>query len=80
MIPQGKCPKCGKTVNRVLIDEVKGYIGIKAAWICNSYLCPSCKTVLSVQIDPIAIKTDTVKEIKAVGVDDESRSAMLVGP
>jgi hypothetical protein len=34
------------------------------AWRALAYTCPSCDAVLSVQIDPIAIKTDTVKAIK----------------
>ena len=61
----GKCPKCDKQVHRVNLHTVEGSAGIgSSTWKCVTYSCPSCHAVLSVQIDPIAIKTDTVRQIK----------------
>ena len=60
----GKCPKCEKTISSVKIEAVDGLIGFQKKYHCVSYLCPSCSTVLSAQIDPIAIQTDTVNAIK----------------
>lgn len=61
-----KCPHCKNTLSSVRLSnpEVKGtarsYKGV-------AYSCPSCDAVLSVGIDPLAIKTDAVKELfKAV--------------
>jgi hypothetical protein len=32
-------------------------------WRAIAYCCPKCQTAISVQIDPVALKTDTVNEI-----------------
>ena len=63
MINIGKCPKCEKTLSSVNIEDVKVNVGFKPAWKGISYLCPFCNSILSVQIDPIALKTDIVNEI-----------------
>ena len=34
-------------------------------WRCVSYCCPYCNTVLGVQIDPVALKADTINELVA---------------
>ena len=33
-------------------------------WKCIAFCCPHCNSILSVQIDPIAIKTDIVNELR----------------
>ncbi len=64
MINSGKCPKCEKTISSVKIEEVTASIGIGGSdWNAISYCCKSCNTVLSVQIDPIAIKTDILNAL-----------------
>lgn len=61
----GKCPKCEKLIPHVTLQAIT----IKTAliggtdWLGVSYQCPFCRTVLSVSIDPIALKSDTVTEI-----------------
>lgn len=63
----GKCPKCGKPISKYLLegapaapkDQDKGFPAI-------SFLCPSCKTVLGVQIDPVTVMSDTVKRLKVM--------------
>ena len=65
MIKLGKCPKCEQHISSVKIEHVdvkEGIIG-PASWHGVSYLCPSCNSVLSVQIDPIALKADIVSEL-----------------
>ena len=61
---QGKCPKCERAVSSVVIDGVSAseFLG-SSSWKGISYLCPHCKTILGVQIDPIAVKTDTVNAV-----------------
>lgn len=62
----GKCPKCEKNIHRIKLETVDASAGLSSTtWKCVNYLCPHCFTVLSCQIDPIAIKTDTVREIKS---------------
>ena len=60
MISQGKCPKCEKTMTSVAIEDVDVVVGLQSKWRGITYLCPHCKTVLSVGIDPVALKTDTI--------------------
>ena len=58
----GRCPKCEAPISSVTIET----ISVKAKpqnWTGVSYLCPSCSWVLSVAIDPIAIRTDIVEQI-----------------
>jgi hypothetical protein len=58
-----KCPKCEKVIIQFRINTVVGAMPFKNKWNCVSICCPYCHTVLSVQIDPIAIKADTVNEL-----------------
>ena len=56
----GKCPKCGEIVSSVRIEDLDVNLGPGINWQGVSYCCPSCDTVLSVQIDPVALKTDII--------------------
>lgn len=57
-----KCPKCEKLIGNVTMTALPGNLGFNQ-WNCVSYNCPFCNTVLSVGIDPIAIKSDIVDEL-----------------
>ncbi len=63
----GKCPnaECAKVVSQVTIASVqcREVLG-RVAWRGVSYACPFCNTILSVQIDPVALKTDIVKSLR----------------
>ena len=63
MINSGKCPKCQKVISCVKIEGVDVKEGFESRWRGVSYYCPHCYTILSVQIDPIAVQTDTVDDI-----------------
>lgn len=54
----GKCPKCA-----VDCEYVEIRVKLQAKWKGVQYLCPSCKPILSVQIDSVALMTDTVKQV-----------------
>ncbi|TLX12132.1 hypothetical protein [Rhizobium sp. MHM7A] len=60
----GKCPKCDSHMPYVKFEgiEARQNFGTNA-WSSVSFLCPVCSTVIGVQIDPVAIKTDTVNAI-----------------
>ena len=62
MISFGKCPKCEKPVSSVKAEAISAVVGLEN-WKAVSYCCPWCDTVLSVQIDPVAIKTDILKAL-----------------
>jgi hypothetical protein len=64
MLPSGKCPKCQKVVGHARVEHIEIRRGFdEPAWHGVSYVCPSCSTVLGAGIDPVALKTDTVKAI-----------------
>ena len=65
MFNSGKCPNtdCRRTITKVHAEDVEVMVGLQPAWVGLSLLCPHCKTVLGASIDPIALKTDIVKEI-----------------
>lgn len=54
MTNQGECPKCGKRVLHVRIENVVGTVGDESIGRCLSYSCIHCNAVLGVQIDPRA--------------------------
>ena len=46
MAIQGECPKCGKRVLHVNIDNVVGMVDGNSSARCLSYRCIHCKTCL----------------------------------
>ena len=48
---QGECPKCGKRVLHVNIDNVVGMVDGNSSARCLSYSCIHCHVVLGVQVD-----------------------------
>ncbi len=63
MLNVGKCPKCEKLVSNVKIEELRVDVGYLPAWKGVSYVCPWCNAIMSIQIDPVALKTDIVNEV-----------------
>ncbi len=59
----GSCPKCEKPLMRVTIEDVEVSAIAGRALRGLNYLCPTCHAVVSVGIDPIALKADIVNEI-----------------
>lgn len=58
----GTCPKCNNAVMSVNLKEVP-ISAAGANWVGVSYQCGSCNCVLSVGIDPVALKADIVNEV-----------------
>ncbi len=60
----GKCPKCENTVLYVNAENVEIRTGAGGeTWNGISYKCPLCETILSVSIDPVALKTDILSDV-----------------
>lgn len=59
----GKCPKCEKSLTYVNLGDGDVKVRLGNTWKGISYVCPYCHTIISTQIDPIAIKTDLVNEL-----------------
>lgn len=51
MTIQGECPKCGKRVLHVNIEQVIGMVAGDSKARCISFSCIHCNTVLGVQMD-----------------------------
>ena len=64
-----KCPKCEKVITYVRFKGVESRQSFGSNRLNSiAHCCPLCDTVLSVEVDPIAVKTDTVNAIlKALG-------------
>jgi len=66
----GKCHHCDRVVLNVLVEAITVNEGFTPAWKGASFLCPYCRAILSVGLDPIALKTDIVNEVvKRLGRD-----------
>jgi transposase-like protein len=61
-ITMGKCPKCEQKLTRVHVENVALEAG-SSSWHGVSYCCPYCHAVLSVELDPVALKADIVKQL-----------------
>ncbi|WP_374248837.1 hypothetical protein [Thermomonas sp.] len=54
MTIQGECPKCGKRVLHVHVEQVLGMVAGESKARCLSYSCIHCRAVLGVQMEPRA--------------------------
>jgi uncharacterized protein with PIN domain len=63
MFHAGKCPKCDKTIAHAKAEAIELRVSPKEIYKGVSYLCPACKAVLGVEIDPIALKADIVRMV-----------------
>lgn len=60
-----KCPHCDKVLTRVTLKPLDGQIPLdQSKWKCVAYGCPVCQKAISIQMDPIALKADTIAEVK----------------
>jgi hypothetical protein len=61
----GKCPGCGNVITSVSAEHVDVTRGFEAKFHGVSFVCPNfaCQRVLSVAVDPLALKNDIVKEV-----------------
>lgn len=67
---EAKCPYCGVHVNSVVMERIivkpNFYTGSGGEYGGVSYACSACRKVLSVSIDPIALKHDLLEEISEI--------------
>lgn len=61
----GICPKCGKNVQSLLIQEVKGdVVPMGASYHCITLRCRHCNTVLGAQVDPVKVRDDILDALR----------------
>jgi len=58
----GKCPYCGNNVARLDGNGVTVSFGLAGPRKAVTYNCPSCHAVLSCEIDPVALRAETVAQ------------------
>lgn len=60
-----KCPYCNTNITSIRIKTIPAYNEQNTEWKWIAYTCSNynCNAILSVWIDPVALKTDTVNEI-----------------
>lgn len=59
----GKCPGCGKAILRATLHPIDISQPFGSTWKGVTYNCTSCSTVLSVAIDPFALKNDIINGV-----------------
>jgi len=66
MLISGTCPKCGKEITRALVKAIPVSTSIIAGieYRGVSYMCPSCRCVLGISMDPIAEQAELLSKIK----------------
>ena len=63
MFHSGKCPSCEKPVSHVKVETIQIAPGPYESYAGVSYLCPDCRAVLGVGIDPLALNADVVSQL-----------------
>lgn len=59
-----KCPSCQKSISYVRFRGIESRQAMgRNVLNAIAHLCPSCLSVLSVQVDPVALKTDIVRAV-----------------
>jgi hypothetical protein len=67
-IPVGKCPNCQEAIPHVVVESIGTQKPIAGGWNAICFRCPSCRTILGVQFDPVALRQDIVESVlKALG-------------
>ncbi len=67
MAGTGKCPKCAKTVAKLHLESVAASLEKQdKSFPTVVFSCPSCRTILGVQIDPVTVISGTVKRLTTV--------------
>lgn len=62
MAKELKCPKCGKPITELKLDAIKASLDEQnRKFPAVTFSCPSCRSVLGAQIDPVAVMSGTVK-------------------
>jgi hypothetical protein len=61
-----KCPHCNRLISDLKIEATTLRGGAGIAYKGVTYSCPmmSCGKIISVQMDPVALKADLIKKLK----------------
>lgn len=60
----GKCPKCDAVIDKVIVEDISLNDEQQPRWRGFSYCCSACKTVLGVQMNPLALNFDLISQLR----------------
>jgi hypothetical protein len=65
MLHSGKCPYCERIIGKARVENITidGGIGSDTEYKGVTYSCPSCRKVLTVSLDQIALNADLVTHL-----------------
>ncbi|WP_423459946.1 hypothetical protein [Ottowia sp. VDI28] len=61
-----KCPRCEQDITQIDMKEITGTASGPKHWKCIAYTCPHCSTLISVQMNPLALKNDILSGVQAL--------------
>ncbi len=60
-----KCPNCHENITTVDAEDVPIHLDMEGTQYRGlALLCPHCATILSVSVDPLFLKSDTLGDIR----------------
>ena len=57
------CPKCNAELKSVNVRAIEINAPADPPWNGLAYECPQCRCLLSVELDPVSLKAETVNQI-----------------
>jgi hypothetical protein len=63
MLSIAKCPHCEAMIDRIEVTDIPLTVALQPQWKGFAYLCPRCRKVLSVELNPLAGQDDIVRRI-----------------
>lgn len=63
MLHSGKCPHCQRVLGYVKAEAIEIRASTKDKYKGISYSCPSCHSVLSVSMDPLALNQNILNRL-----------------
>jgi hypothetical protein len=63
MLHSGKCPHCEHIIGHAKAESIEIRVGTTDKYKGISYCCPSCRSVLSVSMDPLALNQNLVNRL-----------------
>ena len=60
----GKCPHCKQIPQSVTVNDIDLSVGMSPKWKGFSYSCAFCNAILGVQMNPLTLNVDLVRDIK----------------
>jgi len=61
-----RCPKCETVLTSVKVEYVSVEASFSEKWKGAAYTCPRCGVLISVSIDPVALKAELLEDIRSL--------------